>query len=278
MDVEIARLRELYLHDLAGRAINQRPILEKLLLPAVFPSTPLVIEGRAAAAHNGVGVEWLEREPIDLCNHALVLLKFDTIAPIALCGQYLLLDPREENPRDKNLVVVETEEGQKLVRRLWFDQQGLCLEAANPTMPYAPVKVPAGRCCVRKIVGILYSGPNNVRPGKEGEEWVCPKQTPADLFRDVAAVRVKGTSLNPLAWDGQLVFVRRNVAATTCTKGSLACVDIEDVGAVIKRCYPMNENWILSPINPVDVEDPMQVSVSKIIHYYPVVGVLFKAP
>jgi hypothetical protein len=39
----------------------------------------------------------------------------------------------------------------------------------------------------------------------------------------------------------------------------------------------MNGCWILNPVNPVEVIDPIAVDVRKLLHVYPVAGVLFSA-
>ncbi len=275
-DAEIDRLKKLFQHDVVGRAIDDHPSLTCLQLPSVFGRTPLIIRGAAAAAHNGVGVTWEEETIGDLSNHALALMKADTIAPIALLGQYLLLDPTEQIPRDGNLAVVETEEGQRYVRRVWRDRQGLYLEATNPTVPYEPIKVRKGECSLRRIVGILFAGASNIQPGRVGEEWLCPANLPTDVFKNITGVRVVGTSLMPLARDRQIVLVRHSEVLEKCARGTLACVDMGDDGVVIKRCYPGDETWILTPINPVELEDPMNVAVEKIVRVYPLVGVLFE--
>jgi len=63
---------------------------------------------------------------------------------------------------------------------------------------------------------------------------------------------------------------------TVPAPGTLACVDIRDVGAVIKRCYADKDEWVLSPVNMVDVEKPMRVDPEDILHVYEVIGIIFK--
>ena len=59
-------------------------------------------------------------------------------------------------------------------------------------------------------------------------------------------------------------------------KSDLACVDIKDVGAVIKRCYPSDKEWILLPVNPNEPEEPICVLNKDILNIYILVGILFE--
>jgi SOS-response transcriptional repressor LexA len=115
------------------------------------------------------------------------------------------------------------------------------------------------------------SMPGRLEPGRE---WTPLNPLPPRLLTDVMGVRVSGVSLDPLARDGQIVLVRKQ-SVNGVEPGTLACVDIEDAGAVIKRCYPIGEKWVLNPVNPVEVVEPIVVSAKQILHVYPVVGVLF---
>lgn len=89
------------------------------------------------------------------------LIKCDALAPIALIGQYVLLDPNDTPPRDKDLVVVESENGERFARRFWMSDQRVNLEGVNVTSPNKPQVLAPGACKVRRIVGVLYDGPGS---------------------------------------------------------------------------------------------------------------------
>jgi SOS-response transcriptional repressor LexA len=185
-----------------------------------------------------------------------------------------ILDLEDAPVDNANLVAVATEEGQRFLRRFWSNERGVHLEATNPTTSFEPVYLGTGQHRVRKIGGVLFAGMNVRNRMETGKEWTPVNPLPANLLADVVGVRVDGASLDPLARHGQIVLVRKQ-SVNDIEHGTLACVDIQDSGAVIKRCFPMRGRWVLNPINPVEVVDPLVVSPEEILHVYPVVGVLF---
>jgi SOS-response transcriptional repressor LexA len=275
-DAEIERLKTLYFHEAQSRAMERRPELDILSLPGGVPDFRLRIAGAAAAAHNGVGITWEERTESSLANHAVVFCRSSSLAPIALLGQYLLLDGDDSLPGDEDLVAVETEDGKRYLQRLWSDGQAVHIEATNPTQPIRPIKLCHGVSRVRRIVGVLFHSPANCRAGGDGEEWAPIDQLPSNFLRDIVGVRVDGTSLEPVARDGQIVLARRQRDIGVVRNGTLACVDIRDEGAVLKRCYCRGDEWILNPVNPVEVEDPMHVKSEDILSMFPIAGILFR--
>ena len=82
--------------------------------------------------------------------------------------------------------------------------------------------------------------------------------------------------MEPVARDGQIVLAEQEDAIATLQAGELACVDCEDIDAVIKRCYPRKAEWILCPVNPTLVEDPISAKADEIRHVYRLAGVLFE--
>ena len=272
---EIKRFKKLYQHALLARAVSARPNVRILSLQDYIEDQKLNIVARAAAAENGVGVFWEETEISQLGGNQVAILKLDTIAPIGLIGQYLLLDSEERAPEDEDLVVVETKDKERYVRRFWGgEDKCIWLEAVNPTSPYRPIKLSDGEHLMRRVVGVLFDQVG-VEPEQEGDEWV-PGRLPDKWLDDVVGVRVEGTSMEPIAREGQVVLVRKK-EGQTIRKTDLACVDITDRETVIKRCYPSEANWVLCSINPNDVQDPISVPVEEIRHTYPLVGVLFEA-
>ncbi len=267
VDKEIELFKSNYRHRLLDRAISPRPTLEILPLEDFLPDLELKIAGAAAASRNGAGVTWGAEAITQLSGYAVALVKFDTLAPIAMPGQYLLLDPTGSPPASSDLVVVECENRQRFARRIWIDKTGaqIQLEAANITRPYPPLTLTPGLSFLRRVTGVLFHGPN-VTAGKLGEEWVAPSGVTSGLFADVIGIRVEGTCLEPIARDGQIVLVKHSMDISSVRKAALMCVDSAEIGAVIKRCYPGNDEWILTPVNPIDLEDPIRIPVAEILH------------
>lgn len=112
----------------------------------------------------------------------------------------------------------------------------------------------------------------NVTNGANGREWV-PGELADGWLNNVAGVHIGGTSMEPVVRDGQTVLVKK---IGEIKNADLGCVDIEETGTVIKRCYPGNEEWVLCSVNPSEVEDPMRVDPTIIRYAYPVCGVMFE--
>jgi SOS-response transcriptional repressor LexA len=276
---EIERFKKLRRHEVQGRGVTAEPVenqvnVQILSLPNTISGVTLDIVREAAAAHNGEGIEWDENERHTLEGHQVVILTTDVIDPIGVMGQYLLLDNEERMPGNSDLVVVETANGERYVRRFWKGEDGsVLLEAGNPTSPCPPMRLCDGEHMVRRVVGVLFAD-LNVRRGSEGSEWV-PGSLPDNWLDGVMGVRVKGTSMDPVAREGQIVLVRTGNGLEV-KKAGLGCVDIANTGTVIKRCYPGEDEWVLCSVNPNEVEDPMRVKTQDIRYAYRLVGVLFE--
>ena len=274
---EIRRFRELSRHEVQGRGVtperqeNQASI-QIMSFENTIAGAELEIVREAAAAHNGEGIEWDENEMHTLEGHPIVILTTDVISPIGLLGQYLVLDNQERMPANKDLVAVETENGERYVRRFWQEEDGsVVLEATNPTKPWLPVRLREGEHRFRRVVGVLFAD-LDVTIGAEGREWVQGELADGWL-NDVAGVRIRGTSMEPVVRDGQTVLVKKT---GEIKKEDLGCVDIEQTETVIKRCYPGSEEWVLCSVNPSEVEDPMRINPGTIRYAYPVCGVMFE--
>ncbi len=274
---EIRRLKALYRHDLLGRALEERPSLEVLSLKNPLGECQLEVVGTAAAAHNGVGVSWGEHLTTELAGLQAAIVTLDTISPIAQIGQCLLLDPVDNRPHDGDLVVVETDDGRRYLRRFWVDEDGrISLEGANPTAPYKPVALTKGKHSMRRIVGVLLRALAMKQVGDVGSEWVCRHNVPPHILKHVVGVRVKGDCLGQIARDGQVILVQESQAPLQCDRGELVCIDAQDTGAIIKRCYPSGSQWLLCAANSNELERPIEVPTRDITHAYKVVGVLFE--
>lgn len=271
-DKEIKRLKQLYHHERLGRAIDARPSHEPLNLSHGLHKTSLRIVRSAAAAENGQGIEWDEHDVAVLNDASVVILKADTLAPIGFTGQYLILDPHNKPPEDSDLVVVWSATGEAYARRIWFEEDArIVLEAANITSPYRPVCLMDGKHRIQRIAGVLF-GQVPLKIGAEGDEWVNGKLDD-NWFRDMVGIRVKGSSMEPVARGGQIVLVRKETAAQN---RDLVCVDTTDRGTLIKRCYPSGRDWILCSINPNEMQDAIYLRADQIRAAYPLSGVLFE--
>ncbi len=274
---EIERFKELYSHQRLARSLESRPNIVILPRRNLVSDTDIKIVEQAAAATNGIGDAWGEDVTVNLSGYQIALAKLDTLSPIVLTGQYLLLDPEEEPPKGTDLVIAKTGEGDKYLRRYWQDERGIIdLVSENPTNPYSPKKVMSGDCSIRRIVGVLYKGVSNCSEGSVGKEWVQSDGQESDILNKINGIRVNGTSLEPIARNGQVILVLKESNSNSIQPGDLACVDINQSGAVIKRCYPGDPNWTLISVNPINVEDPINVPVADILHVYPLMGVLFE--
>jgi SOS-response transcriptional repressor LexA len=229
----------------------------------------------AAAAHNTQGIEWDLSDEYRLEGYSVVLLRSEVISPIALPGQYLVLDWEEREPESKDLVIVETNDGKRYVRRIWVkEDKTIFLEGANPTTTYEPVQVVGGICKVRRIVGVLYDKVE-IPLGGEGEEWVSGNLGEG-WFDRVVGVRVRGTSLEPVVRNGQIVLVEKQDMRQAISNDMLACVSVRNEGDVIKRCYVRESQCFLCAVNPTERELPMVVDMEAVQQVYPLKGVLFE--
>jgi hypothetical protein len=269
----IKRLKELHQHHVRDRAIAQaqQPTLSVLEMTELLPDFNLRIVGNAAAASSGVGVHWEEDVLSRLTRYQQALIKSDVLSPIARVGQFLLLDPDGDPPNDRDLVIATTPWGKRVARRYWNCDGTITLESVNLTEPICPIMISSGICGVRRIVGVLFDGPG-ARLARDDDEW-APSAKPLPNVRGVRVVR---SSLEPIARNGQLILIESADSKTSMTSGDLACIDGAEIGAVIKRCYPRPDRWVLCPINPDHPEDPIEIESDAILHVYRVAGVLFE--
>ena len=93
---------------------------------------------------------------------------------------------------------------------------------------------------------------------------------------NVVGIRVKGTSLEPVARDGQMILIRKHNIKNNITNDMLACVSTNNDGDVIKRCYIKGPQCVLCAINPNEREGPMIVDLESIHQAYELRGVLFE--
>lgn len=271
---ELRRFRDIYEQELAALKLASAPTVQVLALPNRTCGWNLQIVREAAAAHNGQGIEWDENDLRLMEGHQVVLAMRDSLGPIVLRGQRVLLDNQDRLPRDRDLVAVETADESRYLRRFWKSPHGsLLLEAVHPTEPMLPVQLSSGIQKMRRVVGVLFERVNP-RHDTKAIEW-APTTLKDGWFGDIVGLRIIGTSMEPVIREGQIVLVRRNEDGEA-QRGDLACIDVRDGGTVIKRCYPSKDEWVLCSVNPTDLEDPMRVRSEDILHAYPLAGVIFE--
>jgi hypothetical protein len=274
VDAEIDKLKGLYKHDLLARAIAGSATTVPLSLPRRIPQGSIDIRGRAAAASNGVGITWIEDVVGERKELQVVLVTHDALEPVIKSGQYALVDGTGMPPQESDLAVIHAQDGSNYARRYWSDIAGIYLVGLNDVRPARPVTLTHGIHQAARIMGVLFDGPTSLVMRTPGSEWVAVTDDPNKLMKDTFGVRVTGASMDPVAKDGDIVLVR-SVNPALITTGSLACVDIDEVGVVLKRCYRSGGTWILCPIGPASAEEPIITSSDRILNVFQLSGVLF---
>ncbi|HBG27288.1 MAG: hypothetical protein A2Y10_09070 [Planctomycetes bacterium GWF2_41_51] len=272
---EIAWLKTLHNHAIRHRQVHDgnKIVLNNVSFKKQEVEKNIQVIRKAAAAHNGQGIDWDINEEYSLVGNSIVHISSDAISPIGQYGQYLLLGNVEIQPKNGDLVAFETPDLKKYLRRFWQEQDGtIILEGANPTKPFKPIYVNSGKCNVRRVIGILYK---QDQPNHNNEEWSLNGFSD-NWFDDILGVRVKGTSLEPIARDGQIILIKKFDVKTKIKDDMLACVSIEGVGDVIKRCHISDSQIILSSINPNEREATIVTKMESIQHAYELNGVLFE--
>lgn len=280
VQTELVRFKELSLRAADARALPAVVEVAPLTMRNALAPATVKIVTQAAAARDGMAIALDEHAVAQIAECPLALMKLDTLQPVARVGQYLILDAEEREPGNKDLVVAETGPDERYARRFWERDNAVHLEAQNATPPYyAPVTLTRGACRIRRVTGVVFEPLTGLRRGTVAAEWVPASGSPLDLLANAVGVRVQGTSLEPVAWDGQIALIRRRDGAEDLSlirPDTLACVDIDQQGAVIKRCYPSSDEWLLCSVNVNERQEPMRVSASSILHVYPLIGVLFE--
>ncbi len=280
---ELARLD--VLRDRSRRTVETEATL------VVFPELPagakwspfdMKIIGRAAARSDPWVVDVAEEALAASMNAgALVLVVGDSLDPVAKPGQWVMLAPDDVIPADGDLVAVEDEEGNRLLRRLWFVRGMWVLQTTNPVEP-VPCRISSAvSSAIRKVIGVVYLGTAHLPPATSGTlcEWAPIDGAPTDNLRLLRVIAVEGSSLDPIARKGQWVLVKDRVAdLREVEQGTLAAVVTDDdrIGNVLKRVYVEGKEVILVSPNPVDLTSPAVIPRAKIREVWPFAGVLFE--
>jgi SOS-response transcriptional repressor LexA len=236
--------------------------------------------GLAAAKSTGWSVDFQDdQQTIRFPPGAAVAVSSNVLDPVARFGQWVLLAEEAILPQDGDIVAARDADDNCYLRRVWSDSREWILQSINPVQEL-PVVVSAKRATgIRKVIGVLYEpiAPVVHRPTGIHEWAPCNSFTSAWLGK-CCAIEVKGSSLDPIARDGQRVLVDHQAAAITDVEdGSLVVVetDEEGIGNLIKRIFRQAKTCVLVSPNPVDAIAPVTLPLKAIRAVWPLRGVLF---
>jgi len=283
---ELNHLEELRVHSLRGLAVPAALIrFESESLRASWSEAfSLRTVGRAAARMGPWTVDLSEDSTQVLVPPgSAVLVASDSLDPVAKSGQWVLLEAEDVEPNDGDLVAARDSDGNRYLRRVWSDGERWVLHAINPVRPTACIISPKRETAVRRITGVVYhplATPSFAARNDRIAEWEPSEVLRCETIQNCSAVDVEGDSLTPIARQGQKVLVRegRPPCDLVIPSGSLAVVETLDdnIGNVIKRVFPDQDNWILASCNPVDTVSPLNIPTAQISRVWPIYGVLFE--
>lgn len=245
-------------------------------------SLPIMNIGRAAARPDGIIVdETVYETKASLQNFACVHVTGNTFDPIARCGQCVLLADSDDIVLDGDLVVGETNENKKFLRRISFNDEYAILYSINPLKITAPLQVDRKTLSLHRVIGILYDPCSLCQVESiEGNEWHPCKNIDPSYFKGIKMIAVEGDSMEPIARKGQNVLVNEGVTPQKCAieAGGLAVIETSDesIGNEIKRVYPQKNSWIIVSPNPLESYRPDIIPIEKMKKVWPFKGVIFE--
>ena len=280
---ELGRLKVLRAKELRGNIIKDSLRITDMALNIKFSnSRNISIIGRAAARPEAWVIEPTEQKTnASIQNFACVHVTGNTFDPVARCGQCILLSDSDDMPTDGDLVVGESSEQKKYLRRISFDDENAFLYSINPLKITAPLQVERKMLSLHRVIGVLYEPCRYCDAGiLNGNEWHPCKDIDPSYFENKKMIAVEGDSIEPVARKGQKVLVEEGMRPQDCTieSGGLAVIETDDesVGNEIKRVYPKKDNWILVSANPLEPYTPDIIPIEKIKKVWPLKGVIFE--
>jgi len=237
--------------------------------------------GTAAAQTHGLVVDFgTMPEAAEIRPREAVLVGTDALLPIADRGDWALVADEDVEVGDGDLAAVYDRAKNCYLRRVWSSGDQWLLEAINPLSGTRAVMVAREDCAIRKVVGVVAQlmGTRQVDVRDPSREW-----SPHGAFKDAlveggTGVRIKGSSLEPIARDGQVVLVGGVEASLDALPpGGLFVVETVEahVGNVIKRVFVNKNMVVLVSPNPVEPHEPIVVQKESVVSVRRVRGVLF---
>lgn len=272
-----------------ARQARQLPLGTVMVFPEVpalaFWKEPIEITelGRAAAKPDSVTIDTSE-EPvvIKIAAGSTVRVCSHTFDPVAKLGQWVMLAADDISVSDGDLASMEIPGGRRLLRRIWTEGESWRMQSINPVKPYPIVSVLKSECAARKVVGVLFEPrkfPDDVID-LELTEWDFVDVETSKLIQELRCITVEGSSLDPIARNGERVLVAKGQPPneTTMSNGSLAVVETTDdkVGNVIKRVFRTDDGFILVSPNPVEPHEPIPLKTEEVSLLWPLRGMLFE--
>ena len=279
---EVQLLRQLRQREKRGRLLPTADLTQTGTLGnGVVFSLDLDVIGRAAARPEGWEIdEGIMPTEVSMKVGAVAFVSGVSIDPVARQRQYVLISPAEIVPQEGDLVVTQTADGKRLLRRVSFTGDEIFLQAINPVKSIPPVKMPRDGAVLYKVAGVLYEAKGlRAGAGGAGNEWEPVDGCDEKTFEHLKGILVEGDSMEPVARKGQIALVdqRETAQDTTLEPGGLAAIETADeaIGDAIKRVYQRDSEWILLSPNPVSPRNPDFVGVDKIQGVWPLRGVVF---
>ena len=281
--IELARLKKLREKEIKDTVIKKSVGKDENVLKIDFNDWGTIpIIGRAAARPESWVIDEAENvTKVALPKFACAHVTGHTFDPVARCGQCILLSDSSIIPVDNDLVVAESTDQKRYLRRVSFVDEVAYLCSINPLRTTAPLQLEKTTVSLNRVVGVLYEPCKNCKAeSSNGNEWHPCKNIDPSYFADKKLISVEGDSMEPIARKGQKVLVTKGMPPAQCgiESGGLAVIetDVESVGNEIKRVYPKKDSWILTSANPLELYTPDIIPIAKIKRVWPLKGVLFE--
>ena len=201
----------------------------------------------------------------------------------SMFSQCVLLADSDNIAIDGDLVVGESTNREKYLRRIAFNNGNAFLYSINPIKIYSPLLIDKNSLLVNKVIGVLYEPCRNCISdnSQNTNEWRPCQNIDSSYFKNIKMITVEGDSLEPIARKGQKVLVREYLTPKECTieSGGLAVIETDEgtIGDEIKRVYRNGDSWTLISANPLIPYKPDIVPIRKIKKVWPLCGVIFES-
>ncbi len=284
--LELSRLEKEFVHSRRKNVINN-PVKSFIQLPENSrweSNIEIGFFGSAAAKSERWEIEIAEDSAkMAILPGGAVLCTGTSLEPVARFGQWILLAEETREIRDGDLVAATCVNNDKLLRRITSNGDEWILKGINPIHPVPDICTSKSNVAPRVIAGVLFYPykPSKDRSSSSISEW-CPRDDfQVSELSKLAGVKVKESSLDPIARDGQHVLIDNSEAGSLndVRNGDIAVIDsqISGIGRVVKRVYHHNGGCLLLSPNPVDPHPPLEIQAEQIYEarFWIVRGVLF---